>query len=77
MASKAVSNRPLGRSVPAKRGTVDDTWLLCARELRGLLISNGLASCSVEIVDPMAFTPMNTYPVLQKVKVFWEWEPLL
>ena len=25
MASKAVSNRPLGRSVPAKRGTVDDT----------------------------------------------------
>ncbi|KAJ5251625.1 hypothetical protein N7489_002035 [Penicillium chrysogenum] len=63
--------------VPAKRGTVDDTWLQCARELRGLLISNDLASCSVEIVDPMVFTPVNTYPVLQKDKVFWEWEPLL
>ncbi|KAJ9486013.1 hypothetical protein VN97_g7340 [Penicillium thymicola] len=49
----------------------------CARELRGLLISNDLASCSVEIVDPMVFTPVNTYPVLQKDKVFWEWEPLL
>ncbi|KAJ6146721.1 hypothetical protein N7497_008703 [Penicillium chrysogenum] len=63
--------------VPAKRGTVDDTWLQCARELRGLLISNDLASCSVEIVDPMVFTPVSTYPVLQKDKVFWEWEPLL
>ncbi|KAJ5530813.1 hypothetical protein N7527_004206 [Penicillium freii] len=63
--------------IPAKRGTVDDTWLQCARELRGLLISNNLASCSVEIVDPMVFTPMNTHPVLQKDKVFWEWEPLL
>ncbi|OQE20849.1 hypothetical protein PENFLA_c015G07408 [Penicillium flavigenum] len=63
--------------IPARRGTVDDTWLQCARELRGLLISNNLASCSVEIVDPMVFTPMNTYPVLQKDKVFWEWERLL
>jgi hypothetical protein len=45
---------------------------------RGLiLISNDLASCSVEIVDPMVFTPVNTYPVLQKDKVFWEWESLL
>ncbi|KOS39044.1 hypothetical protein ACN38_g10130 [Penicillium nordicum] len=43
--------------VPAKRGTVDDTWLQCARELRGVLISNDLASCSVKIVDPMVFTP--------------------
>jgi hypothetical protein len=33
--------------------------------------------CSVEIVDPMVFTPVNTYPVLQKDKVFWEWESLL
>ncbi|KAJ5578129.1 uncharacterized protein N7459_007093 [Penicillium hispanicum] len=63
--------------IPAKRGTVDDTWLQCARELRDLLIDNSLASCSVEIADPMVFTPMNTYPVLQKDKVFWEWEPLL
>lgn len=63
--------------IPANRETVDNNWLQCARELRGLLISNGLASCSVEIVDPMMFTPMNTYPVLQKDKVFWEWEPLL
>ncbi|KAJ6178250.1 hypothetical protein N7519_008711 [Penicillium mononematosum] len=63
--------------IPAKRGTVDDTCLQCVRELRGLLISNNLASCSVEIVDPIVFTPMNTYPVLQKDKVFWEWEPLL
>ncbi|KAJ5720925.1 uncharacterized protein N7483_008859 [Penicillium malachiteum] len=63
--------------VPAERVSVDDTWLQCARELRSLLIANDLDSCSVEIADPMAFLPMNTFPVLQQDKVFWQWEPLL
>ncbi|KAJ5261428.1 hypothetical protein N7478_012023 [Penicillium angulare] len=61
----------------AEREIVDDTWLECARELRALLIGNNLSSCSVEIADPLAFMPMNTYPVLQRDKVFWNWEPLL
>lgn len=61
----------------ANRGALDDTWLRCARELRGLLISNGLDSCSVEIIDPILMTPINTYPVLPDDKVFREWEPLL
>ncbi|KAJ5360905.1 hypothetical protein N7517_010096 [Penicillium concentricum] len=63
--------------IPANRETVDNTWLRCARELRGLLVSNGLASCSVEIADPIAFTPMKTFPVLQEDKIFQQWEPLL
>ena len=48
---------------------MDDTWLQCARELRGLLISNDLASCSVEIVDPMVFTPVNTILFSKKTSV--------